>query len=123
MRCDAQHALSKYADFLMLPGNMIKSLKISKLDRVTLGGSVTPPFDGTLCILAVTGGGGDTFDCYTVSSSVTSLQDGGTSFTGLWLISNSYVRYSFGDNFDEYAVGPTGPMAGGEGFTNAWYVL
>ena len=64
--------------------------------------------------------GGDTFDEYAVASPITSLPEGGTAFTGPWLIGDAIIAFSYGETFDGYPVGSAGTLSQGTGFSGSW---
>lgn len=68
------------------------------------------------CATVLTSGGGDTFDCYSVNSDVTSLPPGGTGFADNWILADGAYLHPYGDSFDSYSVGFTGTMSADEEF-------
>lgn len=85
-----------------------------------------PPtrFNPAACavVLLITGGG-DKFDCYSLSRPnevFMGLPDAGTNFTGLWLYGDNPFGSPYGDTFQSYTVGPAINLTDGTGFTGGW---
>ena len=79
------------------------------------------PFDGTACNITVTGGGGYTFECYDVGAMTSfSGKNGGTGFSGVWIMGDSNSQFDFGDDLDSYPAGAPGTLNSGTGFTAQW---
>lgn len=98
--------------------SIAEMLKLALLLRIAGASS----FDPALCAVDdLTGGGGDTFDCYEEGDySTGGLPAGaGTGLEGLWMLSDGY-NDNFGDLFETYPVGATGTMNDGTGFSGAW---
>lgn len=118
--CSPSALLDRYSNLDGITPTMLNAVRTFKTGSFT-----SNPFDPTNCAITIAGGGGDRFDCYTVSSldinPVTTLPQAGTGFTGLYLIGDNPFGTPFGDIFDGYAVSdPAGTLTLGTGFTGNW---
>lgn len=123
MTCNPPYLFQLATEILgKVPSWFYPSVKSYLLVETEIQGSFSP-FDGTLCNQAVTGGGGDLFDCYDVGVLTPSYftgKDGGTGWSGVWIFAHNPFGEQFGDTFDSYADGAAGTMGGGTGFSGNW---